>query len=199
MTTTTRVRAIENGWWLALIGLGFLGLAVLEAIAATRLRTVERHEAPAGMEVAGEPAWQPHLRRVDEALGLKDIRAAERALREAYVAAVARRQWEGLVEVGDATLRIGEASGSRRAAVAGARRAYMAALLGARQQRSVAGALRAREAFAALGDRAVAAEALRVAEAVATRTGDAAALARIRELSAREADRVLAAEGHDAP
>lgn len=191
MTMKAHARAMESGWWLALLGLGFLGLAVLETIATTRYRTVDRHDRPVRI-AAGEPAWQLQLRRADEALEAKDVRAAERALREAYTAAFGSRRWEGLVEVGDAALRLGADPASRQAAVVSARRAYLAALLEARRQRSVAGALRASEAFAALGDRAVAAEAFRVAEALAARTGGEAALRQIREAAARRADRAVA-------
>jgi hypothetical protein len=63
--------------------------------------------------------------------------------------------WQVLVQSGDAARVRGD--------VAGARRAYMAALMRARGEGSVAGVLRAAEGFRALGDHDVVERALRMA------------------------------------
>lgn len=79
--------------------------------------------------------------------------AAELAWHKAYVAALGSRGWEGMLEVGHASLRIGEVAKGRKVAQAKAREAYLSALFRARSQGSVEGVLRTAEAFSAVGDR----------------------------------------------
>jgi hypothetical protein len=78
-----------------------------------------------------------------------------------------------MLDLGDASLRIGEGGNSPSTAQAKARTAYLAALFRAREQGSVAGALRAAEAFAMLGDWEVVEQCVRVAEELAEYARDA--------------------------
>jgi hypothetical protein len=104
---------------------------------------------------ATEPRWVPALRVVDATLGNHNIRAAGEAWHEAYLEARVSRDWKGLIAVGDAYLKIGEAAGAGRAAQAMARQNYLDALFRARATRSIDGVLRTAQAFEALGDHEV--------------------------------------------
>ena len=137
-------------------------LIALIALALTEAAT--SHEQLAGNS---HTSWTDHLRTLDDALAKKNISAAERALQQAYLAALGSRRWEGMVEVGDAALRVGEASGYRKVSEAKARRMYLHAFVRARQQGSIDGLLRTAEAFSALGDREVADQGIRLAERLA--------------------------------
>lgn len=132
----------------------FLALAIAEAMAADST-------AP----------WALHLRQVEQALGQRNLGAARYAWQEAYGAALRSRRWEGLIEVGDAWLRIAEAAGSGKAAPT-ARQLYATAFFRARGERSLEGVLVTADAFARLGDYEVAETCLRVAEGIARRTQD---------------------------
>ncbi len=142
----------------------------------------------------GEAPWTAYLQRVEDALAQKNVSAAERAWHYAYGAALWSRHWDGPVEVGDAYLRIGEVAGGRKVAEAKARRLYLAALFRARQQGSLTGVLRVAEAFAAVGDREAADQALWVAEELAAQARDAQARDRARVVADRWAARILTAE-----
>ena len=105
--------------------------------------------------VTAAPAWssdrEPRsaasaLAAVDAALARDDVGAALRAWHVAAALARAERRWDGLVAVGDASLRIGTVARIHELPEAGARSAYVEALFRARQQRS----LRAR--FVELGE-----------------------------------------------
>lgn len=129
---------------------------------------------------AGSP-WMVYIRKVDEALARKDISSAEMAWQHANGEALRSRAWDGMVEVGDAALRIGDAAGLPKMGKPRARQAYLAALFWARDRGSLDGVFRVAESFAKLGDEEVVRQCLRVAEGLAA-TG--------RELQAR--DRLLA-------
>src|SRR5437867_1202317 len=75
--------------------------------------------------------------------------------------------WEGLIEVGDAYLRIGQDSGLPDATLATARRVYFAALFRACQKDSLDGILRVADAFARLGDGQVVEECVTLARLLA--------------------------------
>ena len=90
-----------------------------------------------------------------------------------------------MLEVGHAYLRIGATGTDRRAAVARARRIYLTALFQARERRDAHAVARAGEAFAALGDHAVAERAFDVAMALAIQNRDVVARDRIASLRAR--------------
>jgi len=119
--------------------------------------------APRRPDDARSGAWTAPLQRVDEALATGDIGLAERAWHDAYGQALGSRRWEGMVEAGDAALRIRAVAKAQRLAAPTARQAYLTALMRARGQGSVDGVLRTAEAFARLGDGEVVEQALQVA------------------------------------
>jgi hypothetical protein len=122
--------------------------------------------------------WLAPLETMNQAIERGDPTAAEMARHEAYRAAIASRRWEALLDVGDAALRIGEATRSRQALEPEARRLYLSALFRARSERSLDGVLRATESFARLGDRDVVAQGLHIARGLAG--SDPEAQARVR-------------------
>lgn len=158
---------------LAAVALGVFGLARLAM-----------HPARGRVLAAGTP-WTPHIQRVDEALAQRKIGVAEQAWHAAYLTGLAGRRWEGMLAVGDAARRIGEASGSPAKGEAVARANYMAALFQAREQRSLDGVLGAAEAFAELGDREVADRCLTIAERLAADGRDPQVGARVHLLRER--------------
>jgi hypothetical protein len=108
--------------------------------------------------------WTGHIRAVDLALGQRDVDGARRAWESAHLAAIESLSWEGLLETGQACLRIGGATGGRTAAEPAARRAYFAALYRACRENSFEGILRLAEAFEDLGDHEVVEECLGLVE-----------------------------------
>lgn len=72
-----------------------------------------------------------------------------------------------MIAVGDAFLRIGAEAGAASGARSNARQAYLNALIRAHRDGSIEGMRRTAEAFAALGDHAVATQCRRVADALA--------------------------------
>jgi hypothetical protein len=98
--------------------------------------------------------WSHDIHDVDEALTRHDVRTALFAWHKAYAAALASRHWDGLLAVGDAYLRIGEAAEYRRAFVPQARASYLLALERAHRASSIDGVIRAGEALGGLGDHA---------------------------------------------
>jgi len=130
---------------------------------------------------AGNPSvrpsapWVAPLEEMDSALGRADLSSALTAGHRAHLAALGSRNWEGFLEVGDAALRLGDATGTRRAMEREARRAYLAALTYARAQRSLEGVLRATESFARLGDRDMVMQGIRVARVLAGKDDNAQA------------------------
>ena len=146
-------------WYTPLVILGVAVLVLL--IIALAIVEVLVAATPA---VPGPTGWSTPLERADEALRDGDVAQALAWWREARAQALRSGQWEGLIEVGDASRRLGARGGFRHDGEASARDAYMAALLRARRQHSVDGVLRAAVAFGELGDREVAAHAVRIAE-----------------------------------
>jgi hypothetical protein len=142
---------------------------------AGSLTTVESSNSP----------WAIHIQRMDDALARKDVGGAEMEWHSAYVEAISSRGWEGLIEVGNAYLRTGELAKGRLPAEAEARRLYLAGLFRARNQDSLGGVLQATEAFAALGDREVAAHGIRIAEDLAERQDTPGAGTQVRAFAAR--------------
>jgi hypothetical protein len=169
---------VMKRWYtpILLTGASFLGLLILALLA------VEVLVAHSPNAVASR-AWTPPLTRVDEALQDGDLAAAMAWWREARLSAIRSGEWEGLIEVGDASRRLGEAGGFRPDAESQAREAYLAALLRAERQRSLEGVLRAAGAFGELGDREVTAHAIRIAERQAGR--DPRALDYVRSVADR--------------
>lgn len=123
------------------------------------------------------------LTEIEAALDRGDHGAAVAAWHDAYGAALAARSWQGLLAVGDASLRIGGATATRPASIATARQLYLHAFFRARAHHSVSGMVDTAERFAALGDREVAAQCLAAARRVVTQ--DTAAIARLDAATSR--------------
>jgi hypothetical protein len=147
----------------ALLGLGLVA-AVMEVQADLAPRDTQR----ATLRVQFDPVWKTHVVAVDRALAQHDVSAAVRAWHDAYGAALASRGWEGMIAVGDAFLRIGAEAGTPGGSRSNARQAYLNAFIRARRDGSADGLRRTAEAFATLGDHAVATQCLRVASELAT-------------------------------
>jgi len=165
-----------------------IAAAVALAVVAPAVRAPAHADGP--LTPRARP-WASHVERVDRALADGDLGAAVRGWQEAYIAALGSWRWEGPIEVGDAYLRIGRVSGLRQASAAKARNLYLTALVRARQQSSLDGALRAGEAFARLGDREAAAQCLALAERLAAAEKDPTVAARVNAFRARLVDAAL--------
>jgi hypothetical protein len=126
-------------------------------------------------ELAQGVLWTGRLRSVDRALADGNVMAAETAWQEARRHALRSRGWEAMLDLGDASRRIGQRGGFPGSAEAKARTAYLTALFRARDRGSLDGALRAAEAFTSLGDWEVAALCARVADGLAGSAQDAQA------------------------
>jgi hypothetical protein len=88
-----------------------------------------------------------------------------------------------MIAVGDAFMQIGHAAGTPGGARMNARDAYLTALIRARRNRSVDGALRSAAAFRVLGDRAIVEQCLHIAAQLAA--GDDQAQQKVREARER--------------
>jgi len=190
-----------------MVAVGFLGLYTVvllahqgaltvphpERAALTGARAVahaelERRESvvPAG-RVRDDGLWKTHLHVVETELASGHVDVAVRAWHDAYGAALESRGWESMIAVGDAFMKIGHAAGTPNGARMNAREAYLTALIRARRNRSVDGALRSGEAFAGLGDRAIVEQSLYIAAQLAS--GDEQAQQRVGEARQRWAGR----------
>src|SRR5262245_28068271 len=154
---------------------------------------LERLEAvvPAG-RIGREGLWSAHLGVLDGELARGRVDVAVRVWHDAYGAALESRTWEGMIAVGDAFMRIGRATQTPRAAHGNAREAYLTALIRARRNHSVEGALRSAEAFGGLGDRAIVDQCLHVAAELAA--GDEQAQQAVSEVRQRWAPRQASAD-----
>jgi hypothetical protein len=136
-----------------------LGLAVaagtaLGSLAGARVK-VASPERSLVMQETRHAQLSRQLAAVDAAVAAQDPTRAIYAWRDAYGLALGTRQWEGLVEVGDAALRIDALTGLPSHPTgfrAEARQAYLLALFQARDAGSRDGIERVAGAFAALGD-----------------------------------------------
>jgi hypothetical protein len=132
----------------------------------------------------GSPrAWTIPIAAMDRAIEERNVTAAVRAWREAYVLAVNDMGWHGLLEVAVACRRIGAIAGFAKTSEDRARETYWLALFRARRQGSLDGVLRSAEAFGALGDRAMVEQCIRVAERLAALNADGDAPGRVRALA----------------
>ena len=142
-------------------------LASLAAIGfgavATSSVSLPTFETPIAREERHERLFPQQLEEVKAAIARKDVSRAILEWRDAYGLALGSRRWETMVEVGDAAVRIdalaGLPSGHPTGFRAEARQAYLRALFQARSARSPAGIERVAAAFAALGDKEMAARA----------------------------------------
>jgi hypothetical protein len=128
----------------------FVALALLEAFPAPRW---PRQEPDVDLGSRAAP-WSRHIRDVDRALASHDVRTALFAWRAAHATALGSSRWDGLLAVGDAYLRIGDAAEYRRAFVPQASASYLLALERAQRASSTEGVIRAGKALAALGEHA---------------------------------------------
>jgi hypothetical protein len=167
----------------SLTGPGPEGAALRGARAAVH-GELERLESavPAG-RTPDDGRWRAYLDVVEKELEHGHVDAAVRAWHDAYGAALASRSWESMIAVGDAFMAIGRVSGSARGARMNAREAYLSALIRARREGSVDGAIRSAEAFRELADRAVGEQCLHIAAQLAV--GDEQAQQRVREARQR--------------
>jgi hypothetical protein len=160
-----------------------VGLATLIALSAVvAVNSIVRAEEAGASSTA---SWMEAIRAMDEAMARGDVRAALRAREDARLAALASEGWEGLVVLGDATLRLGRNSGLRGAMEPAARRAYVFALGRARRQESLEGVVRVTEAFVSLGDRDMARKACGIAGSLAASAREPGARERVRALQNR--------------
>ena len=132
--------------------------------------------------------WTAHIEAMDQALESNDPGESIRAWRQGYSSALSHPGWLGLLTVANASLRLSAFPGLARDAVARARETYWIAFFRARQQRSLNGVLHAAEAFGLLGDYSTVEQCMRVAEGLATSTGDTEQLDRVRLIGARLSD-----------
>lgn len=202
MSTRGRMTILGGGLGLYLVGLGLLGVAILnqhdEALRKFRSYLADRDvKAPVERRPNDTP-WAGPIQKVNDALAQEKVSAAEQAWLDAFAAALKSGRWEAMVDAGDAYLRLGAPAGIPRAsAEAKAQRIYLAALFRARQQSSLDGVLRTAEALAALGDREGVEQSVRIAEALAAQGRDAQATNRVRALRERLAARQLSAQTGD--
>ena len=141
-----------------------LGLSMLlGAVVVTGIVTMT--DASGTGRVARTPvtSWTASLSAVDAALADGDVSRALASWQPAYVAALDARQWETLIAVGDARLRIERAAGTPKPGDPNARELYLIALSAAKQDGSAKGVLTAAAALDALGDRDSAASAMPIA------------------------------------
>ena len=150
----------KPGWALAAV-LGF-GMAA----SVLTINALSARKAPVPQSFA---PWMASLAAVDDALKAGNVSAAVNAWHPVYAAALEDQGWEGLIAVGDARLRIERAARSHQNGQAQARQIYLTALARAQRLGSVEGAVRAAAAFAALGDREVAAQAVHIAASLEAR------------------------------
>ena len=156
MSRTVRYRAVATM-------LGVVMLAWASALAAS----------------AADPApWEAPVEAVDAALGRGDPRTAREAWQHAYAVALASARWEGLAAVGDASARIGHATGDAED-LSRARQAYREAFVHARSEGSLDGVLRVSEAYSRLGDHEIARMHRDVAIRLAVRQASPGLFARI--------------------
>lgn len=166
---------------------GFMSLAV-GVIAFTML--VGQSTPPRAMSRRHENArvrgrlFEQQVAAVDHALARHDINTAVREWHGAYAIARFTPGWRPMIDVGEASVRIGEVAASRHGAKANARQAYLAALTRAERARDADGILAVADAFARLGDREVAKTCVRIAERVMTARNDAGMMERVRAYSA---------------
>lgn len=193
--TSTRHLVLAGGLGLCAIAVGILtrgGSLTVPRPERTTLRgaraavhgELERLESvvPAG-RTGDDRRWRAHLDAVEKELEHGHVDVAVRVWHDAYGAALESRSWEGMIAVGDAFMAIGRASGTPRGARMNAREAYLTALIRARRDRSVDGALRSAEAFRELDEAAVAEQCLHIAGQLAA--GDEQAQHRVREARQR--------------
>jgi hypothetical protein len=143
--------------WAALALAMVTGIA-LGTVGAARIGLTSL-ERPWPEEKRRDASLSGHLSAIDAAIADRDRSRAVYTWRDAYGVALRSREWEVLVAMGDAALRIDALAGQPTAFRAEARQAYLLALFRARDAGAPEGVTRVAEAFAALGDAEMAARA----------------------------------------
>jgi hypothetical protein len=150
-----------RGEWAGLV-LALVAAAVLGTLAAARV-SVTSLERPRPAPETRDASLARQLAALDAAIAAKDRSGAIYAWRDAYGLAVGAREWEALVRVGDAALKIDALTRIPESHPTGfraeARQAYLLALFRARDASAPEGVARVAEAFDALGDVEMAARA----------------------------------------
>jgi hypothetical protein len=141
----------------------YLILAVAAVLGALEVTLARVGDSSAKQEAP----WISPLSEMDGALARGDFSTAATARHKADLAALASSCWEGYLAVGDGALRLGEAREARSAMEPEARRAYLSAMVRARNARSLEGTLRVTDAFARLGDHDMVEQGVRIARELA--------------------------------
>ena len=172
--------------------------AALRGVRAAAHGELERLEGvvPAG-RTRDDGLWRAHLDVIEKELERGHVDVAVRVWHDAYGAALESRSWESMIAVGDAFMAIGRASGTPGGARMNARHAYLTALIRARRDRSVDGALRSAEAFRDLDDRAIVEQCLHIAAQLAA--GDEQAQQRVGEARDRWGARQTVRSSEEGP
>jgi hypothetical protein len=151
-----------------------VAVALVVALPHARRAARPRPEIPVSAgESASAGSIVNRMSAIDEAVRRGDLSTARAAWHAARRSLRHSQDWQQIAALGDAALKIADASGARQPWEADARQAYLGALFRARAAASLDGVLRATEAFGALGDHDVVEEGLRIAESTAARLGDA--------------------------
>ena len=171
----------------ALTAPGREGAALTDAGAA-EYRELERLEriVPTGRP-GNDGLWRAYLDVFEKQREQGHLDVAIRVLYDAYGAALESRIWESMLAVGDAFMAAGRAPGNAAGAQMNARQSYVTALVRARRDRSVEGALRSAEAFRQLPDPDLVEQCLHIAGLLAT--GHEHAEQRVRDARERWAAR----------
>ena len=155
------------------------------ALAATWLVT-------AALALTWEPPvpardWREPLARADAALARGDARGSERAWEEGHRAVIRAGASRGMLELGRAYLRIGQAAHDRPTAVTCARWTFLMAMFHARERGDADVDAATGLAFAALGDREVSDRAAEIALELSARKEQARSRERLAASRTREA------------
>ena len=152
MPTTRRVVVVSAAVAVVLLGLG---------VVAPR---------PDAARAVDDPAvrLEQHLTAVEAAVAANDLSGAVLRWHDAYTAALATRQWEPMVRVGDAAMSVASIATYKKGFEQSARGAYLVAHDRARRVMSDEGRLRAADSLAALGDERLARALRQLTAAVTT-------------------------------
>jgi hypothetical protein len=143
------VRGRLGGW--AGLGVALIAGAAVGTLAGARVR-IASLERPLLLQDDRGASLSRRLASMDAAITHGDLSRAIYEWRDAYALAFGTGQWEPMVTVGDAALRIHALTRDPTGFRAEARQAYLLALFRARDARTAEGVARVAEAFDALGD-----------------------------------------------
>jgi hypothetical protein len=159
--------------------LSVVGAAMVAAMAGAVILILVGDGTPAARMEKADLELAQRLREAAAALGAGDGQAALAQLRAAHRAALRTGRWDAMAEVGDAALRASAVATPPARARSTASHAYLAGLARAREQRSLDGALRIAEGFAALDDREMVEHCIGLAARFAESGGDGERVMRV--------------------